>query len=106
MNADGNPNLSALEIEIEETRQSLDRKLDEIGRRLHPGELASELTEAVKERLDPEPYLGYIAGGLVAIGTFMAVRGLRRRQYDGFPSGDSVEYPDDSRVARELLDCS
>lgn len=102
-----NPTLSELEIEIAETRQSLDRKLDEIGHRLQPSELKSELAGAVKERLDPHPYLGYIAGGLVAVGTFMAVRGLNSRRHRAeFPSSDYIEYPDDSRAARELLDCS
>jgi hypothetical protein len=102
-----NPTLSELEIEIAETRQSLDRKLDEIGRRLQPGELKSELADAVKERLDPHRYLGYIAGGLVAVGTFMAMRGLKSgRRRAEFPSSDYIDYPDDSRIARELLDCS
>ena len=71
--------MTALEMDIAETRQSLDRKLDEIGRRLQPSEMKSELKEAVKQRLDPNPYLGYIAGGLVAVGTAMAVKGLRNR---------------------------
>lgn len=107
MNGDtSNPTMSELEVEIAETRQSLDRKLDEIGRRLQPSELTSELTEAVKERLDPEPYLGYIAGGLVALGTVMAVRGLRRRNRATFPAGEYIDYPDDSRAARTLFDCS
>jgi len=102
-----NPTVSELEIEIAETRQSLDRKLGEIGRRLQPGELTSELTGAVRERLDPEPYLGYIAAGLVAVGTLLAVRGLRgRRHQTAFLSSDDIEYPDDSRIARELSDCS
>jgi len=97
--------LSALEIEIAETRQSLDRKLEEIGRRMQPGELKAELKEAVRERLDPDPYLGYIAGSLIALGTLMAVRGLRRRHPAAFPSGDYMEYPDDSRTARAVIEC-
>lgn len=76
-----NSTMTALEMDIAETRQSLDRKLNEIGRRLQPSEMKSELKEAVKERLDPSPYLGYIAGGLIAVGTAMAVRGLRNQSW-------------------------
>jgi len=102
-----NATITGLEMDIAETRQSLDRKLDEIGRRLQPSEMKSELKEAVKQRLDPNPYLGYIAGGLVAVGTAMAVNGLRRRRQTSFPSDDAdgLEYPDDNRMAREALDC-
>ena len=97
--------MTALEMDIAETRQSVDRKLDEIGRRLHPSEMTAELKDAVKERLDPEPFLGYIAGGLVAMGTLMAVRGLRRRRHAEFPSGEYLEYPDDNRAARAVFEC-
>jgi hypothetical protein len=109
MNGDSSKaTMSELEIEIAERRQSLDRKLDEIGRRLHPRELTSELTGAVKERLDPEPYLPYIAGGLVAMGTFMAVRGFTRgrRQTVEFPSSAYVEDPGDSLMRLDVFDCS
>jgi hypothetical protein len=106
MNDDtANATITGLEMDIAETRQSLDRKLDEIGRRLQPSEMKSELKEAVKQRLDPGPYLGYIAGGLVAVGMAMAVSGLRRRRHASFPAGDGLEYPDDNRLAREALDC-
>jgi hypothetical protein len=101
-----NPTMTALEMDIAETRQSLDRKLDEIGRRLQPSEMKSELKEAVKQRLDPNPYLGYIAGGLVAVGTAMAVSGLRRRRLTEFRAGGALDYPDDSLLARKALDCS
>lgn len=102
MNADSNPTLSALEIEIAETRQSLDRNLNEIERRLQPQQLKTE----VKRRLDPRPYLGYIAGGMVALGTVMAVRGLRRRRHPAWPDGEYVDYPDDSLSGRDAFDCS
>ena len=78
---DANPTIATLETEIAETRDSLGRKLHEIGRRLQPSEIKSEVKEAVKQRLDPNPYLGYIAGGLIAVGTAMAVKGLRNRSW-------------------------
>ena len=104
MNDDTNAGITELELDIAETRQALDRKLDEIGRRLQPSEMKSELKEAVKERLDPQPYLGYIAGSLVALGTLMAVNGFRRRRQTGFPSDKNLEYPGD-RAVRLELDC-
>jgi hypothetical protein len=106
MNGDSNQTLSELELEITETRGSLERNLSEIGRRLQPQELKSELKEAVMERVDPNRYLGYIAGGLVALGAAMAVRGLRHRGHRPFPSARDIEYPDDSRVAREAYGCT
>jgi hypothetical protein len=103
MSDETNTSMTALEMDIAETRQSLDRKLDEIGRRLQPGEVTSELKETVKRR--SEPYLGYIAGGLIAAGTLMAVSGFRRNHSTEFPSREYDEYPDDNRAARAALDC-
>ena len=74
----GAPEIAALEVDIAETRQSLDRKIGEIGRRLQPEEMKEELKDAVRRRLDVHPYLGYIAGGLVALGSVMTVRGWQR----------------------------
>ena len=84
------PDLKALEIDIAETRQSLDRKIDEIGRRLQPEHVKAEVLDLARRRLDPEPYLGYIASGLVAIGSVMALRGWRRSRHVVFTAG---EYP-------------
>lgn len=72
------PELTAIEMDIAATRQSLDRKLHEVARRLQPEEVKTEVKEAVKRRLDPEPWLGYIASGMVAIGSVLALRGWRR----------------------------
>ena len=47
MNGDTNPTMSELELEISETRESLEHNLNEIGRRLQPKALTSELKEAV-----------------------------------------------------------
>ena len=105
MNDETNATMTELEVDIAERRQSLDRTLHEIERRLQPSEMKSELKEAVRERLDPKPYLGYIAGGLVAIGTLMALRGFRSRRHDRFPSGAYLDYPDDSRAARIEFEC-
>jgi len=83
------PDLTALELDIAEKRQSLERKLDEIGRRLQPDEVKAELKDALKRRIDPEPYLGYIGAALVAFGALMAMHGWRRsRRVAAFPAGD------------------
>jgi hypothetical protein len=83
------PDLTALELDIVERRQSLERKLNEIGRRLQPDEVKAELKDALKRRVDPEPYLGYIGAALVAFGALMAMHGWRRaRRGVAFPAGD------------------
>ncbi|NUR56190.1 MAG: DUF3618 domain-containing protein [Acidobacteria bacterium] len=82
------PELTGIQREIERTRASLDRKLSEIERRIAPDHVKAELKQALKRRLDPEPYLGWIATGLVALGGWMAVRGARRGRYEPFPAGE------------------
>jgi hypothetical protein len=74
------PQLAAIESDIARTRASLDRKLSELERRLAPDHVKAELKQALKRRLDPEPYFGWIATGLVAVGGWMAVRGARRHR--------------------------
>lgn len=82
------PRMDAIESDIARKRASLDRKLNEIERRLAPDHVKAELKDALKRRLDPEPYLGWIATGLVAVGGWMAVRGARRHRDSEFPAGD------------------
>jgi hypothetical protein len=82
------PDLAAIESDIIRKRASLDRKLSEIERRLAPDYVKAELKEALKRRIDPNPYLGWIATGLVAIGGWMAVRGARRHRPVAFPVAD------------------
>jgi Protein of unknown function (DUF3618) len=81
--------LAVIQNDIVRTRASLDRKLSEIERRVAPDHVKAELKHALKRRLDPEPYLGWIATGLVAVGGWMALRGARRSHSQAFPA---VEY--------------
>lgn len=60
---------------------SLHHELDEIGRRMQPDEVRAELKDALRRKIDPEPYLGWIATSLVAIGALMAYRGWRRARH-------------------------
>jgi Protein of unknown function (DUF3618) len=82
------PDLAVIESDIVRTRASLDRKLHEIERRLAPSHVKAELREALRRRVNPEPYLGWIATGLVAVGGWMAVRGARRHREVQFPVAD------------------
>jgi Protein of unknown function (DUF3618) len=82
------PEMAAIESDIVRTRASLDRKLTEIERRLTPDHVKAELKQALKRRANPEPYLGWIATGLVAIGGWMALRGARRHREVEFPVAD------------------
>jgi hypothetical protein len=82
------PQMAAIESDIVRTRASLDRKLSEIERRLAPDHVKAELKHALKRRVNPEPYLGWIATGLVAVGGFMAVRGARRHREVVFPAAE------------------
>jgi hypothetical protein len=82
------PEMVAIESDIYRTRASLDRKLNEIERRLAPAHVKAELKHALKRRMNPEPYLGWIATGLVAVGGWMAVRGARRQREVEFPVAD------------------
>ena len=82
------PELAVIQSDIERTRASLDRKLSEIERRIAPDHVKAELKQALKRRLDPDPYLGWIATGLVALGGWMALRGVRRNRDVDFPAGE------------------
>jgi hypothetical protein len=84
------PEMAAIERDIVRTRASLDRKLTEIERRLAPDHVKAELKQALKRRANPEPYLGWIATGLVAVGGWMALRGARRHRELEFPVADDT----------------
>ena len=68
-----------IEASIEQKRASLDRKIEELERRLSPREQLSR----VRARLNPEAYTGMAAVGAVAAGTLMAMRGWRRYHRNG-----------------------
>lgn len=71
---------AVIEREIVHTRASLQRKIEALQHRLNPRERVREETERVKaavRNVDPTPYAGVAALGAVALGTAMAVRGLR-----------------------------
>jgi hypothetical protein len=84
------PDLKALEIDIADTRRSLEQKIDEIGRRMQPEHVKAEVKDLARRRLNPQPYLGYIASGLVALGCALALRAWRRSRRVVFTAG---EYP-------------
>jgi hypothetical protein len=86
--------LSSIEGDIADTRAALDRKIDEIERRLDP----RQITMRVREKLDPNPYLGWIAASAVAVGSLLAARGLRRRR----PAAANRRMRDESW---EYIDC-
>ena len=86
------PNFEAIEGEIAETRASLDRKIEELERRLDPRQVGVRLRHA----LSPEPYLGWIAASAVAVGSVLAARGLRR------PPKQRAAIPDE---AWDYVDC-
>ncbi len=77
--------LSSMEEDIAGTRASLNRKIDEIERRLTPAHIKAQ----VRRKLDPEPYTTWLALGAVALGTLMVVRSWpRHRETDaqlGYP---------------------
>ena len=82
------PELAVIQSDIDRTRASLDRKLSEIERRMAPAHVKAELKHALKRRLDPNPYLGWIATGMVALGGWMALRGIRSSREVEFPAGE------------------
>ena len=88
------PEIQELEQDIQTTRSSLVRKVDEIGRRLQPEEVKAEIKDAVRRRLDPEPYLGWIAMTLTTVGALLAWRSWPRSRQKGFPATD-VPMPTD-----------
>ena len=87
------PDISALETDIKKTRSSLNRKIHEISRRLQPDEVKTELKDALRRRLDPEPYLGVIATSLIALGGWMAWRGWQRSRRITFAARDYPVLP-------------
>ncbi len=89
-----------IEAEIARTRESLDRKLHEIERRLDPRRQWAQ----VRSRLEtPVATLGAVVA--IAVGTWMAVSGLRR--YYGTHERDMFEdmRGPDAMVAHEVVIC-
>jgi hypothetical protein len=76
------------EAEIAETRASLERKIEELERRLSPEHIKAQ----VRGKLNPEPYYGLIAASAVAVGGAMVARGLRRRRRAERNARDAREY--------------
>lgn len=89
-----------IEAEIAATRESLDRKLHEIEKRLDPRRQWHELRGTVQERLTSTPLAAWGAVAAVAAGSWMAVSGLRRYRME--PDGDALE-PD--LVVTEMTVC-
>jgi hypothetical protein len=75
------PEIARIEEEIDDTRRSLERKIDEIERRLQPDEVRAELKAALRRRLDIEPWQGWIAASLVVTGGILAYRGWRKSRH-------------------------
>jgi hypothetical protein len=99
MNHDHTNDPAAIEREIAHRRASLQRKLDELQRRVNPRERVRAETERVKaavRNVDPVPYTGAAALAAVGIGAAMAVRGLRRRNHH-----DDAITPDEADLAGE-----
>jgi hypothetical protein len=69
-----------IEVEIAATRESLDRKLHELEKRLDPRYQWAELRGNVQERLASTPMAAWGALAAVAVGIWMALAGLRRRR--------------------------
>ena len=83
-----------IEASIEQKRAALDRKIEELERRLSPREQLSR----VRARLNPQAYTGVAAVGAVAAGTVMAVRGWRRCHRNG----NGLEHPAERLQIEEL----
>jgi hypothetical protein len=78
--------LGSIEEGIAGTRASLNRKIDEIERRLTP----AHITAQVRRKLDPEPMTVWLALGAVALGALMAARSWPRRRVSDAQLGYSV----------------
>lgn len=77
-----------IEHSIEQRRASLDRKLEAIERRLSPREQLAR----VRERIDPQAYVGWAAVGAVITGACLAVNGWRRHhRTNGAPGYAGVQ---------------
>jgi hypothetical protein len=78
--------LGSMEEDIAGTRASLNRKIDEIERRLTPAHIKAQ----VRRKLDPQPYTTWLALGAVALGTLMALRNWPRHRVTDAQLGYSV----------------
>ena len=78
--------LASLEMNIAGTRASLNRKIDEIERRLSPAHIKAQ----VRRKLDPESYTVWVALGAVALGALMAARNWPRSRETDAQLGYSV----------------
>ena len=83
---DPSTGLGSLQEDIAGTRASLNRKIDEIERRLSSAHIKAE----VRRKLDPEPYTVWLALGAVALGALMAARNWPRARETDAQLGYSV----------------
>jgi hypothetical protein len=92
-----------IESRIEEKRADLERKLEQLEKRLSP----REQFQRMKARIDPERYIGWAALGAVATGTYLAVNGWRRAHRSSNGAAMSPPLPDERLDLEEvvLLDC-
>jgi Protein of unknown function (DUF3618) len=86
MTTDPSSAFATLEEEIAGTRASLNRKIDEIERRLTPAHIKAQ----VRQKLDPESYTVWLALGAVALGVLIAVRSWPRQRVTDAQLGYSV----------------
>lgn len=86
MTTDPSSALGSLEEEIADTRASLNRKIDEIERRLTPAHIRAR----VRQKLDPESYTLWLAVGAIALGAMMAARNWPRHRVTDAQLGYSV----------------
>lgn len=71
--------LAQIEAEIARTRASLNRKIEELERRLSPSHKIAEVKQRLDLRqLDPRPYPHWLAAGAVALGAVLAITGWRK----------------------------
>lgn len=68
-----------IEADIARTRASLNRKIQELEKRLSPSERVAEVKRRLDpRRLDPRPYPEWMAVGAIALGACLAITGWRR----------------------------
>lgn len=89
-----------IESRIEEKRADLERKLEQLEQRLSPREQFGRM----KARINPDRYIGWVALGAVAAGSYLAVKGWRRahQPIDG-GAAPTIDEADLEEIA--LLDC-
>jgi hypothetical protein len=80
-----------IEGEIAATRQSLDRKLHELEKRLDPRYQWAELRGNVEERLASAPVAAWGALAAVAVGIWIAFWGLRRQRREWDPEDELLD---------------